>query len=88
MTTITNIDRIETARAHILNIFNMYDIVECNMYGERNAGNDLAAFGELVAEFMAYLNDTNGWAEFPAWANIHYEHVCAALAQIVKEWEY
>ena len=87
MTITTFADSVECAKAHILNIYNMYEIVECNMYGMENAVTSRAKFGELVYEFMEYLNNTNGWREFPAWANIHYEHVCAALAQIVEEWE-
>lgn len=83
MQNVTFTESVLTARAHILNIREMYDIVADSMSYDTNPKNSMAAFGEMCVEFCAFAD----FDKFPEWAHVDCCVACAALEMIVKEWE-
>ena len=83
-TAITFADSVECAKAHIMNIYEMYAVVSDNV---ADAKHDRASFAVLVAEFILSC-ETYGWLfKFPEWAKVDYGVICSALAELVEEWE-
>lgn len=69
--------------AAINNTRELYESVADAVY--YGAGESRAKFGELCAEFA--LCDMEAISAVFPWLHVGYEHVCAALARIVEEWE-
>lgn len=84
MQNVTFTESVETARAHILNIREMYDIVALHMAFDINPQNCKPAYAALCIDFCNRAD----FSKFPEWAQIEDIHVCAALEMIVDEWEY
>lgn len=76
-------ETVDHASAAIMNNREMYEsVADAVHYGARD---DRAKFGELCAEFA--LCDLQAIRSTFPWLSMGYEHVCAALARIVDEWE-
>lgn len=84
MTTTAFADSVESAKAHILNIYDMYAVVADNAV---DAKNDRLRFGELVAEFILNSEEYGWLSKFPEWAGVDYAVIVSALDQLVTEWE-
>ena len=83
-TSITFADSVQSVKAHIMNIYEMYAVVSDNAI---DAKHDRVRFAELVACFILSC-EMYGWlAKFPEWANVNYGVICAALTELVDEWE-
>lgn len=77
-------ESVQSAKAHISHIYEMYAVVADNAI---DAKHDRVRFAELVACFVLSCEEYGWLSKFPEWASVNYGVICAALTELVDEWE-
>lgn len=83
-TAVTFSESVDCAKAHILNIYDMYAVIADNAV---DAKHSRLRFGELVGEFMLWSEQLGWLSKFPEWARVDYSVIISALDELVEEWE-